>query len=43
MKSVNPLLVIKWVHTLIWLFFLLVILYILYSGIFNEVNIYLDW
>jgi hypothetical protein len=36
----SRLLIIKWVHTLIWLFFVVVILYILYSGIFNKVNRY---
>jgi hypothetical protein len=40
MKPANPLLVIKWVHTLIWLFFVVVIFYILYSGILNKVTIY---
>ena len=40
MNSANRLLAIKWVHTLIWLFFVVVIFYILYSGVFNEVNIY---
>ena len=40
MSPANRLLVIKWVHTLIWLFFVAVILYILYSGIFNDVDKY---
>ncbi|SMG20845.1 hypothetical protein SAMN03080602_01348 [Arenibacter troitsensis] len=40
MNPENRLLAIKWVHTLIWLFLVVVIFYILYSGIFNEINIY---
>lgn len=40
MNPANKLLAIKWVHTLIWIFFVAVIIYILYSGIFNEINIY---
>jgi len=40
MNAANRLLLIKWVHTLIWLFFVVVIFYILYSGIFNDVSIY---
>jgi hypothetical protein len=40
MNAANRLLVIKWIHTLIWVFFVLVIFYILYSGIFNEINRY---
>ena len=40
MSPANRLLVIKWVHTLIWLFFVAVILYILYSGIFDDVDKY---
>lgn len=40
MSPANRLLVIKWVHTLIWLFFVVVIFYILYSGIFDDVNNY---
>lgn len=42
-KKMNPsekLLAIKSVHTLIWLFFVIVIFYILYSGIFNKINFY---
>lgn len=34
----NRLLTIKLIHTLIWSFFVLVIFYILYSGITNTVN-----
>lgn len=30
--------VIKWVHTLIWIFFVYAIFYILYSGITNRIN-----
>lgn len=40
MDPAKRLLVIKWVHTLIWLFFVVVIFYILYSGIFNDINTY---
>ena len=40
MDPAKRLLVIKWVHTLIWLFFVVVIFYILYSGIFNVINTY---
>ena len=37
----NPSLVaIKVVHTVIWVFFVSVIFYVLYSGIANEVNVY---
>lgn len=34
------LLTIKVVHTLIWLFFVAVIAYILYAGIFNRINVH---
>ena len=40
MDEQNTLFAIKIIHTLIWLFFVIVIFYILYSGINNEVNIY---
>ncbi len=40
MKKTTKLLAIKLIHTLIWLFFIVVIFYILYSGIFNKMNIY---
>ncbi len=40
MNPSHALSIIKIIHTLIWLFFVLVIFYILYSGIMNEVNIY---
>ncbi len=40
MNRVNNLLVIKLIHTLIWAFFVLVIFYILYSGITNRINLF---
>ncbi|MCM4151005.1 hypothetical protein DHD05_05315 [Arenibacter sp. N53] len=40
MNPTNRLLVIKWIHSLIWLFFVVVIFYILYSGISNNINTY---
>ncbi len=40
MNQKNSLLTIKTIHTLIWLFFVVVIFYILYSGIFNVITIY---
>ena len=40
MKPSTKLLIIKWVHTGIWLFFVVIIFYILYSGIINDINIY---
>lgn len=40
MNKSNKLLSIKVIHTLIWLFFVIVIFYIFYSGISNNVNIY---
>jgi hypothetical protein len=40
MNQANKLFLIKLVHTLIWLFFVLVIFYILYSGISNNINTY---
>lgn len=40
MNQKNRLLTIKIIHTLIWLFFVAVIFYILYSGIFDEVTIH---
>jgi hypothetical protein len=33
---------IKFVHTLVWIFFVSLIFYILYCGIFNDINI-LTW
>jgi len=38
MNPVNKLLVIKCINSLIWLFFVVVIFYILYSGICNDIN-----
>lgn len=40
MNHTNKLLTIKIVHTLIWLFFVIVIFYILYSGIANRVTLF---
>ena len=40
MNQNKNLLAIKTIHTLIWLFFVVVIFYILYSGIFNRITIY---
>ena len=40
MNQTEKLLVIKLVHTLIWLFFVFAIFYILFSGISNRINIY---
>ena len=40
MNQKNKLLLIKLIHTLIWLFFVIVIFYILYSGITNNITIY---
>ncbi len=40
MNQPNKLLAIKLTHTLIWLFFVAVIFYILYSGIFDKINTY---
>lgn len=38
MKRTHKLLVIKLLHTLIWVFFVVVIFYMLYSGIYNKVT-----
>lgn len=38
MNQTNKLLLIKLIHTIIWAFFVFVIVYILYSGISNQVN-----
>tara|TARA_R110002050_G_scaffold89475_2_gene188378 strand:- start:1518 stop:1862 length:345 start_codon:yes stop_codon:yes gene_type:complete len=38
MNQTNKLLAIKFIHTLIWAFFVFVIFYILYSGITNRIN-----
>jgi len=40
MNQSGKLFVIKLIHTLIWLFFVIVIFYILYTGISNKINIY---
>jgi hypothetical protein len=40
MNQSRKLLAIKVIHTLIWLFFVCLIFYILYSGIFNKINSY---
>ena len=40
MNPDNKLLLIKLVHTLIWAFFVVVIFYVLYTGITNTVNNY---
>ncbi len=36
----NKLLYLKLIHTIIWTFFVFVIFYILYSGIFDRINVY---
>jgi len=38
MNRKNKLLVIKLIHTFIWMFFVLVIFHILYSGVFNQIT-----
>ena len=40
MKVTDKLLTIKIVHTVIWLFFVVIIFYVLYSGISGKVNTY---
>ncbi|MCF8238373.1 MAG: hypothetical protein K9I85_09485 [Saprospiraceae bacterium] len=40
MNNRQRLLAIKWLHTLIWAFFVAVIFYILYCGIANDVQVY---
>lgn len=40
MNQSKKLLAVKIIHTIIWLFFVSVIFYILYSGIFNKVTVY---
>ena len=42
MNQTNKLLAIKLVHTLIWLFFVAVLFYILYSGLTGQIN-FLTW
>ena len=39
-KSKNMLQSIKFIHTVIWAIFVLIIAYILYSGIFDKINIF---
>lgn len=38
MEHSDKLKIIKWIHTIIWLFFVIIIFYILYSGIANEIT-----
>ncbi|MEY8021652.1 hypothetical protein AB8P51_12530 [Muriicola sp. SD30] len=40
MKAADKLLTIKIIHTIIWLFFVVIIFYVLYSGISGKVNTY---
>lgn len=40
MRNNNKLIFIKIIHTLIWLFFVLIIFYILYCGIANRISIF---
>ena len=40
MNDQSKLIAIKLVHTLIWLFFVAVIFYVVYSGIRNEITVY---
>ncbi|MEQ9165116.1 MAG: hypothetical protein RLO12_02570 [Fulvivirga sp.] len=40
MTKTAKLLLIKIIHTIIWLFFVAVIFYILYSGVFNKITAY---
>jgi len=40
MNPKKKLLVVKLIHTVIWIFFASVIFYILYAGLANEINIY---
>lgn len=39
MKALNKLFAIKLLHTLIWLFFVIIIFYILYSGVSGNINV----
>jgi hypothetical protein len=41
-SQMNKLVLIKSIHTLIWIFFVTVIFYVVYSGFFNEINL-LTW
>ena len=38
MNKENKLLVIKLIHTIIWIFFVMVIFYVLYSGVFDQIT-----
>jgi len=38
MKASEKLLAVKLIHTIIWVFFVVLIFYVLYSGIFNRIN-----
>jgi len=40
MNRTQKLLAIKLIHTLIWVFFVVVIFYVLYSGVYDNVNTY---
>lgn len=40
MNNHQRLLIIKWLHTVIWVFFVAVIFYILYCGIADDVQLY---
>ena len=40
MHRTNKLLTIKWIHTIIWAFFVAVIFYIFYSGVTNTIDLY---
>jgi len=40
MKRTHKLLAIKLIHTLIWAFFVVVIFYVLYSGIYDNITTY---
>lgn len=41
MRSQNKLLLIKWIHTIIWLFFNVVIFYMLYAAVTGKLDIWL--
>lgn len=38
MKNTHKLLIIKLVHTIVWLFFVSIIFYVVYSGVTNEIT-----
>ena len=42
MNALQKLLVIKWIHTIIWAFFVIAICYVLYSGISGRISV-LTW